>query len=112
MSTVPSYLLLSRHSVFYFRIVVPEVIRPLFPQREIRRSLQTRCRREALIRGRELLLQVRCSIPKPSGALGLLSILCRVPGRQAVSVWPVGPLGYVSSSWLRLRRGLRIKGRL
>ncbi|AQZ34007.1 hypothetical protein BHQ29_12345 [Pseudomonas sp. LPH1] len=44
MSTVPSYLLLSRHSVFYFRIVVPEVIRPLFPQREIRRSLQTRCR--------------------------------------------------------------------
>ena len=51
MSTVPSYLLLSRHSVFYFRIVVPEVIRPLFPRREIRRSLQTRCRREALIRG-------------------------------------------------------------
>lgn len=59
MSTVPSYLLLSRYSVFYFRIVVPEVIRPLFPQREIRRSLQTRCRREALIRGRELLLQVQ-----------------------------------------------------
>lgn len=59
MSTVPSYLLLSRHSVFYFRIVVPEVIRPLFPQREIRRSLQTRCRREALIRGRELLLQAQ-----------------------------------------------------
>lgn len=59
MSTVPSYLLLSRHSVFYFRIVVPEAIRPLFSQREIRRSLQTRCRREALIRGRELLLQVQ-----------------------------------------------------
>lgn len=59
MSAVPSYLLLSRHSVFYFRIVVPEVIRPLFPQREIRRSLQTRCRREALIRCRELLLQVQ-----------------------------------------------------
>ena len=56
MSTVPSYLLLSRHSVFYFRIAVSEVIRPLFPQREIRRSLQTRCRREALIRGRELML--------------------------------------------------------
>lgn len=59
MSAVPSYLWLSRHSVFYFRIVVPEVLRPLFPCAEIRRSLQTRCKREALIRGRELLLQVQ-----------------------------------------------------
>ncbi|MBK3748791.1 tyrosine-type recombinase/integrase [Stutzerimonas balearica] len=59
MSSVPSYLWLSRHSIFYFRIVVPGVLRPLFPCSEIRRSLQTRCKREALIRGRELLLQVR-----------------------------------------------------
>ncbi|WP_347506459.1 DUF6538 domain-containing protein [Pseudomonas anguilliseptica] len=59
MSTVPTYLLLSRHSVYYFRIVVPDVIRSLFHRREIRRSLQARCRREALIRGRELLLQVQ-----------------------------------------------------
>ncbi|WP_372239984.1 DUF6538 domain-containing protein [Pseudomonas sp. 8BK] len=59
MSTVPTYLLLSRHSVYYFRIVVPDVIRPLFRRREIRRYLQARCRREALIRGCELLLQVQ-----------------------------------------------------
>lgn len=59
MSTIPSYLLLSRHSVYYFRIVVPDVIRPLFAQREIRRSLQTRCKREALIRGRDILAQVQ-----------------------------------------------------
>ncbi|MFP6799240.1 MAG: DUF6538 domain-containing protein [Pseudomonas sp.] len=52
MSTVLTYLLLSRHSVYYFRIVVPDVIRLLFHRRDIRRSLQTRCRREALIRGR------------------------------------------------------------
>ena len=39
MSTIPFYLLLSRHSVYYFRIVVSDVIRPLFPQTEIRRSL-------------------------------------------------------------------------
>lgn len=38
---------------------MPEVLRPLFPCAEIRRSLQTRCKREALIRGRELLLQVQ-----------------------------------------------------
>jgi len=59
VSTIPSYLLLSRHSVYYFRIVVPDIIRPLFPQREIRRSLQTRCKREALIRGRDILAQVQ-----------------------------------------------------
>ncbi|MGU1832539.1 DUF6538 domain-containing protein [Pseudomonas aeruginosa] len=59
MSALPSYLWLSRHSIFYFRIVVPDVLRPLFPCAEIRRSLQTRCKREALIRGRELLLQVQ-----------------------------------------------------
>jgi hypothetical protein len=47
MSTIPFYLMLSRHSVFYFRIVVTDVIRPLFPQREIRRSVQIRCKREA-----------------------------------------------------------------
>ncbi|WP_317849424.1 DUF6538 domain-containing protein [Pseudomonas extremaustralis] len=38
---------------------MPDVIRPLFPQREIRRSLQTRCKREALIRGRDILAQVQ-----------------------------------------------------
>ncbi|WP_434580465.1 site-specific integrase [Pseudomonas sp. Z5-35] len=59
MSNIPSYLMLSRHSVYYFRIVVPDVIRPWFPQREIRRSLQTRCKREALIRGRDILAQVQ-----------------------------------------------------
>lgn len=38
---------------------MPEVIRPLFPCVEIRRSLQTCCKRETLILGRELLLQVQ-----------------------------------------------------
>lgn len=57
--SVPSYLLLSRHAVYYFRIVVPEAIRPLFGRREIRRSLQTRNKREALIRSRELLVGVQ-----------------------------------------------------
>lgn len=38
---------------------MPEVLRPLFPCAEIRRSLQTRCKREALIRGRDLLQQVQ-----------------------------------------------------
>jgi len=59
MPKASSYLLLSRHSVWYFRIVVPDAIRTLFDKRELRRSLQTKCKREALIRSRELLGQVQ-----------------------------------------------------
>ena len=95
MSTVPSYLLLSRHSVFYFRIVVPDVIRPLFAQREIRRSLQTRCRREALIRGRELLLQVQRLFTEAfQGRKPPLEMLCGAweAGGKRVASW---------ASWLR-----------
>lgn len=59
MSKVPSYLLLSRHSVWYFRIAVPDVIHVLIGHRELRRSLQTKCKREALLRSRELLAQAQ-----------------------------------------------------
>lgn len=59
MSHIPSYLLLSRHSVWYFRIVVPDSIRTLVGCREIRRSLKTRSKRHALIHSRELLRQVQ-----------------------------------------------------
>ncbi|WP_415055062.1 DUF6538 domain-containing protein [Halopseudomonas sp.] len=59
MANAPSYLLLSRHSVYYFRVVVPDVLRPLIQRKEIRRSLQTRCKREAMIRARDFLAQVQ-----------------------------------------------------
>ncbi|WP_369959426.1 DUF6538 domain-containing protein [Pseudomonas benzenivorans] len=95
MSTVPSYLLLSRHSVYYFRIVVPDAIRPLFAQREIRRSLQTRCRREALIRGRELLLQVQYLFTE--AFQGMRPSLERLRG-----AWEAGGKRVASwASWLR-----------
>ncbi|WP_371926152.1 hypothetical protein [Pseudomonas sp. LPB0260] len=38
---------------------MPGALRPFFPCSEIRRSLQARCKRQVLIRGRELLLQVQ-----------------------------------------------------
>lgn len=59
MTQAPSYLLLSRHSVWYFRISIPESVRSLFGCCEVRRSLKTRCKREALIRSRELLGQIQ-----------------------------------------------------
>lgn len=59
MEAVPSYLQLSRHSIFYCRIAVPESLRPLVRRRELRRSLNTRCRREAVLRCREILLKAQ-----------------------------------------------------
>ncbi|PWB31474.1 hypothetical protein DCO48_16705 [Pseudomonas sp. SDI] len=95
MSTIPSYLLLSRHSVYYFRIVVPDLIRPLFPQREIRRSLQTRCKREALIRGRDILAQVQGLFTQ--AFQGLRPSLDLIRG-----AWEVGGKRLASwASWLR-----------
>ncbi|WP_256581579.1 MULTISPECIES: phage integrase SAM-like domain-containing protein [Pseudomonas] len=95
MSTIPSYLLLSRHSVYYFRIVVPDVIRPLFPQREIRSSLQTRCKREALIRGRDILTQVQGLFTQ--AFQGIRSSLEFIRG-----AWEVGGKRLASwASWLR-----------
>lgn len=95
MSTIPSYLMLSRHSVYYFRIVVPDVIRPLFPQREIRRSLQTRCKREALIRGRDILAQVQGRFTQ--AFQGIRPSLEFIRG-----AWEVGGKRLASwSSWLR-----------
>ena len=45
---LPSYLLRSRHAVFYFRIVVPQDIRKDIGQTEIRVSLKT-CQRDQAI---------------------------------------------------------------
>ncbi|WP_434706344.1 DUF6538 domain-containing protein [Pseudomonas sp. Z1-12] len=82
--------MLSLHSVYYFRIVVPDVIRPLFPQRQIRRSLQTRCKREALIRGRDLLAQVQCLFPQVFQGIRPSLELVRGAGRREVVTLPVG----------------------
>lgn len=74
---------------------MPEVIRPLFPCVEIRRSLQTRCKREALIRGRELLLQVqRLYTQAFQGIRPCLDVLCGgwEAGGKRVASW---------ASWLR-----------
>lgn len=49
MPAVPSYLTRSRHGLWYFRIRIPELLRPFFGEnrREIRRSLHTGNLREA-----------------------------------------------------------------
>lgn len=53
-----AYLECSRHQVYYFRIRVPLALRNPLSCSHIRRSLKTRCRREAVMRGAVLLEQV------------------------------------------------------
>lgn len=55
MAHTPAYLQLSKSSIFYFRIRVPEALRSVVGKREIHRSLRTRCHRVAIIAGGRLL---------------------------------------------------------
>jgi len=58
MAQLSAYLQRSQHSVYYFRIRVPESARRLIPQSQIRRSLRTKCKRQAIVRSAKLLEQV------------------------------------------------------
>lgn len=51
---LPAYLLLSRHHIFYFRVVVPLPLRPSLSRSEIRISLRTSNRRIAISEARRL----------------------------------------------------------
>lgn len=54
---IPTHLRQSRHGIFFFRIVVPKALRPVFYGRsEIKRSLHTRNVRIALVQARQMSL--------------------------------------------------------
>ncbi|MDI4637372.1 MULTISPECIES: site-specific integrase [Halomonadaceae] len=57
MPSNPPYLYRSRHGLWYFRLVVPPAKRPFLGKTEIRRSLRTRSKREAVIRCAEALIE-------------------------------------------------------
>ena len=59
MARSSAYLQVTQHSVYYFRIRVPNRVRHLIPQTSIRRSLQTKCRRQAILRGASMPVQVQ-----------------------------------------------------
>ena len=58
MARSTAYIETSRHSVYYFRISVPLAARSAIACTHIRRSLKTKCRREAVLRGAALLDQI------------------------------------------------------
>ena len=57
LANTSAYIQSSGHHVYYFRIPVPLHLQTQLKQTYIRRSLQTKCRREAVIRCSELLQQ-------------------------------------------------------
>ena len=54
--TFPSYIAKSRHGIYYLRIVTPRAVQQAHPRlpKDIRRSLHTRCAREAVVRARHM----------------------------------------------------------
>ena len=59
MIRLPSYLQLSAHGVYYFRAAVPETLRSRLGRREIKCSLGTRSKAEAVERARSISLSMR-----------------------------------------------------
>ncbi|WP_417345525.1 DUF6538 domain-containing protein [Ferrimonas sp.] len=49
------YLFQSRHGIWYARVVVPKDLRSQVGQRDLKQSLRTRCRREAIQRSWQVL---------------------------------------------------------
>lgn len=58
MARSTAYIEISRHSIYYFRIRVPLAARVAIGCTHIRRSLKTKCRREAVLRSAALLDQI------------------------------------------------------
>ncbi|WP_431313232.1 DUF6538 domain-containing protein [Vreelandella arctica] len=55
-SNLPPYVIQTRQGVFYFRIVVPAPLQPIVGKREVRRSLRTRSKREAILKANPLVV--------------------------------------------------------
>lgn len=55
----PSHLQRSSHGIYYFRVVVPDALKSHLKRREIKCSLRTRCKQEAIGRALPLSLSIR-----------------------------------------------------
>ena len=61
------YLLKSRHGIYYFRLVIPASLRVAIGKTELRRSLKTRSKREALLKAARLLLEAQELLDRAQG---------------------------------------------
>lgn len=65
-----SYLFKSREGIYYFRLVVPGPLRVAVGKTELRRSLRTRSKREALVEAAKLLLEAQELLGSAMGRRG------------------------------------------
>ena len=94
---IPTHLRLSRHGVYYFRIVVPKAVRPAFGGRpEIKASLGTRNIKVALVEARRFAIEAYDSFAKVQA---LMSVKKRFDPDDR-STWPTAgdPLGKYEST--------------
>lgn len=86
----PSYISKSRHGIYYLRVVTPKAVQLANPNlpKEIRKSLNTRCPREAAVRSRHLALDWRHIMSEMTRAL--MSPSDDYKGQLIISVLPDG----------------------
>jgi len=73
MALLPSYIESSKHNILYFRIRIPQGLPSVFARSYVRRSLQTKCEHEAIIRCAMLLEKSSASFRWPIPAIALTS---------------------------------------
>ena len=89
--SLPSYVSKSRHGIYYLRVVTPKAIQLAFPKipKEIRKSLNTRSPREAVVRSRSMALDWQTIISKIANAMNNDD---KYDAKLIVDVLPGGPI--------------------
>ena len=91
----PSYISRSRHGVYYLRVVTPKAVQqanPKFPK-ELRKSLNTRCPREAAVRSRHMALDWQILIAEITNTMSKDE---KYNSKMVVHVHPDGGISYRS----------------
>tara|TARA_R110001599_G_scaffold28026_2_gene97491 strand:+ start:68 stop:1333 length:1266 start_codon:yes stop_codon:yes gene_type:complete len=110
------YLLKSRHGIYYFRLVIPVSLRVEIGKTELRRSLKTRSKREALLKAARLLLEAQELLGSAqgrvvgSGAAPVLTSASGSPSQTPLSA-PVPTLSQFFESYrqFQLVQGVSLK---
>jgi len=118
MARSTAYLETSRHSVYYFRIRVPLAARTAIAATHIRKSLKTKCRREAVVRSAAMLEQVEpiFAAAERGDIVDLPSLTWRSRHKQATEPtrldagYKVEPCRKLSDVWALYEKEQRLEG--
>jgi integrase len=118
MARSTAYIEISRHSVYYFRIRVPLAARTAIAATHIRKSLKTKCRREAVVRCAALLEQVEriFAAAERGEIVDLPSLTWRARYKQTIeraqldATVEVEPCRKLSLVWTQYEKEQRLEG--